>query len=320
MPTFLVPLHEFNPCHTPAGTPAGGTFCSTRGSLPGLMHYARPPGSKDLPDFLKADVLAARRAGIEVFHAQQPEPVEGLEGQIHDPIAKSHAKGGESTFFDKQMVQHLSRRGRVYITTRGGEFEPEREVWADAYGFNARREKKPLTPEMLPDALKATVEDVVSTFRHEVGHIMDQSHTGGKIGWELAREIRAWQYAMEASPDHRISQPMLRRGLESHAYTVFRKQALPKELSYLSRTASWDMDETLDRIIQNELRSGIINIEAHRQARAFADKTIRALDHYGTVLRKRGIVRVPQPLDADYFGKYGPKAKVIPGPGGRSQL
>ena len=88
----------------------------------------------------------------------------------------------------------------------------------------------------------------------------------------------------------------------------------------MSRTASWDLDETLDRIIQNELRSGVINIEAHRQARAFADRTIKALDNYGKVLRKRGIVRVPQPLDADYFGKYGPKAKVIPGPGGRSQL
>jgi hypothetical protein len=312
-------MREFNNCHNPEGA-GGGQFCSTRGSNPKLMLYSRPPGSKDLPDFLKADVVAARRAGIEVFHAQQPEPVMGLEGQIHDPLAMSHARGGESRFFDKLGSQQLSRRGRVYITTRGGEFEPEREVWDDQYGFRARKVKKDLTPEMLPEALKATVLDVVSTFRHEVGHIMDDSHVGGKIGTELAREIRAWQYAMEATPDHRISQPMLRRGLESHAYTVFRKQALPKELSYLSRTASWELDETLDRIIQNELRSGVINIEATRKAKAFADKTIRALDHYGTVLRKRGIVRVPQPLDADYFGKYGPKAKVIPGPGGRSQL
>lgn len=28
MPSFLVPIHEFNPCHTSAGQPTGGRFCS----------------------------------------------------------------------------------------------------------------------------------------------------------------------------------------------------------------------------------------------------------------------------------------------------
>jgi hypothetical protein len=31
MPSFLVPLHEHNDCHTPAGSSAGGQFCGTGG-------------------------------------------------------------------------------------------------------------------------------------------------------------------------------------------------------------------------------------------------------------------------------------------------
>jgi hypothetical protein len=34
MPAFLVPLHESNDCHAPAGSPAGGQFCSTGGEVP----------------------------------------------------------------------------------------------------------------------------------------------------------------------------------------------------------------------------------------------------------------------------------------------
>jgi len=31
MPAFLTPLHEFNQCHSPAGSSAGGQFCSGEG-------------------------------------------------------------------------------------------------------------------------------------------------------------------------------------------------------------------------------------------------------------------------------------------------
>jgi hypothetical protein len=33
MPIFLVPISESNDCHTPAGSPAGGEFCSTGGKI-----------------------------------------------------------------------------------------------------------------------------------------------------------------------------------------------------------------------------------------------------------------------------------------------
>jgi hypothetical protein len=31
MPVLLVPIHESNDCHNPAGSPVGGQFCSTEG-------------------------------------------------------------------------------------------------------------------------------------------------------------------------------------------------------------------------------------------------------------------------------------------------
>jgi hypothetical protein len=39
MPTFLTPLHESNDCHEPAGSPAGGQFCSGEGGTPPLKRY-----------------------------------------------------------------------------------------------------------------------------------------------------------------------------------------------------------------------------------------------------------------------------------------
>ena len=40
MPCFLVPIHEFNQCHEPSGSPAGGEFCSTgAGSSPQAQYF-----------------------------------------------------------------------------------------------------------------------------------------------------------------------------------------------------------------------------------------------------------------------------------------
>jgi hypothetical protein len=322
MPCFLVPIHESNDCHTPAGSPEGGQFCATRGSHPPLMAYPRPEGSEDIPDFLKADVAAAQRAGILVRHRRQPEPVADIAGVIHDPLALSHAQRGEQTFFSTSFsgegqgsTYHRAPRGRVQIVTRGGAFEPTTETWG-SYGPTGRKAKE-LTPEMLPAELRATVHDVQSTFRHEVGHIMDANFSGSKggaIGPDLAREVRAWTYAVEISPDHTVSARMVRTGLMSHAYHSFRKAQIlaDPDYAYVKRQGFMDQQETLERIVQGESKQGVVSIEAHRKAVAFATRVQRALEHYGTVLRKKGIVRVPQPQDPYIPDAY---KRLQPGPG-----
>jgi hypothetical protein len=312
---------ESNDCHAPGGTPEGGQFCSTRGSLPGLRNYPRPEGSADIPDFLKQDVLNAVRAGIVVRHHQQPEPVMDLAGEIHDPLGLSHAHRGEETFFTGRgsYTPLKGPRGRIRIVTRGGEFEPTYETWG-SYGPTGRKAKD-LTPEMLPAELRATVHDVQSTFRHEVGHIMDDKTwptKGAKYDIDLAREVRAWTYAVEISPDHTVSERMVRNGLMSHAYRSFRHAQIltgdEPAYAYVKRQNWLDQQETLDRITKNEAKTGVVNIEAHRKAVAFANRVLKALGNYGKVLRKKGIVRVPQAKDP-WFPNAEERRLMQPGPG-----
>lgn len=311
---IICPIHESNDCHLPAGSPQGGQFCSRSGHS-GLGVYPFAKGSQRIPDFLKADVLRARRAGIEVFHAQQPEPVEDMSGDLHDPLARSHARRGQSNFSDEQYRMHRAPRGRIYITTRGGLFEPEREVWSDRYGYSARREKKTLTPETPFE--KATPEDIISTFRHEMGHIFDDKFSPGKsTPMELAREIRAWQYALEISPDHTVSMPMVRRGLLSHAYAAFRTETLLDEHEKLfgGKINRWDRDEVGDRLFKDDVKKGAIDIAARRKAEQFTARVMRSLTNYGKVLRKRGIVREPDPwAQGHIWAKY--RKIPLPGPG-----
>lgn len=303
--SLTVPVHESNDCHTPPGSPEGGQFCSDTS----LRHYPYEQGSQKIPAYLKRDVKLARQAGIAVYHHQQPEPVKDVTGAIHDPLAKSHAKGGAYTYF-KDGAKYYSPTGRIFISTRGGVWEPTYQSYENRGSFyHSVTKTKDLTPSDLLNP--ASIDDVVSTFRHEVGHLMDREFGGRKsTPAELAREIRAWQYAVEASPDHKVSETMVRRGLMSHAYSVFRKQELAKE-SYYSRLASWDRDEALERALNNEVKSKIVDGPTQFKARQFTARVLKSLRNYGAVLRKKGIVRVPR-AEAPWF----PERKLpLPGPG-----
>jgi hypothetical protein len=290
---IIQPIHESNDCHNPAG-PGGGRFCSDHGPRSGLAAYPRSKYSKPLPGYLKADVLRARRAGIDVHHAQQPEPVMDSLGNIVDPLAKSQAQGGESTIDDEVIGFTKAPRGRILITTRGGEFEPTYNDYSLG-AFSPRRKTKDLTPADLTDP--ATPDDVTSTFRHEMGHILDRNfgRAGQTVPIELARELRAWVYAVEASPEHTVSQKMVRSGLESHAYSVFRKQEILKENPWLQRGYSFELDERLENVFKQELRDKKpLSDPAAAKAQAFTDRAMKALNKYGEVLRKKGI-GVPEP-------------------------
>lgn len=309
-------LREENDCHNPAGA-AGGQFCSKdHGPRSGLASYPHDKRSRSLPSYLKMDVLRARRAGIEVFHQQQPEPIRDARGKIMDPLAMSNARRGETFFYDENDRRTLAPSGRIVITTRGGEFEPTETVYDPSDRFMSRPTRKPkeLKPGDLTDP--ATPDDVTSTFRHEMGHILDQNFSGSKsksTPAELARELRAWVYAVEASPDHTVSNRMVTDGLESHAYAVFRKQAILKENPYLSRGYSFELEERLDRVFQNELRDRKPLDEASAaKASAFAARALKALNKYGNTLRRKGAGVPDPPVPPHYI----PKSLLpTPGPG-----
>lgn len=317
---ILVPdsesLREYNSCHNPPG-PGGGQFCS---KIDPLRIYPQPRYSTEIPDYLRDEVAMAIRAGVVTYHNQQPEPVIDVAGNVVDPLARSYAEPGWKTFVGKQGFSHLAPRGSITITTRGGVWEPmETEYSPD--GFPRGKRPKKTNPEMLTDDLKATVEDVESTFKHELGHIMDRSRVGGRIGVELAREIRAWQYAIAITPDHRVSRTMVVRGLESHAYHVFRKAEVladPETAFLFSRVSTWDLDERLENFVQREYKEGTVREATKAKAKQFAARALKSLDRYAEVLRRKGIVRVPQPVDPFFPTNW--RDKIRPGPGGRGWL
>lgn len=305
IPNIGLELEEFNWCHNPEGA-KGGQFCSGEDALSG---YPQEKHSAPIPDYLKADVLAARRAGIAVMHTQQPEPVKDVAGEMHDPLALSHAKGGSYDWWDEKGMRHTSATGRIRISTRGGEWVPTVDVYGSS-GWPVGKKDKPTTPDTPFE--KASIEDVVSTFRHEIGHLMDRNFRGSKSGSTsdvMGREVRAWIAAVEMSPDHMVSERMVRNGLNSHAYYEFRKQELRKDPLY-RRVASWDLDERLDRVIKNETE---VHPETLAKAKAFTERVIKSLKRYGAVLRKKGMVRVPTARHPWY-----PKPTVRPGPGAGS--
>jgi len=78
VPCFLVPLHEYNQCHTPAGSPAGGEFCRADGGggsgqdKPASGRIYKSPGERDAaegrvepatPEAFKAALQRNTRAG-----------------------------------------------------------------------------------------------------------------------------------------------------------------------------------------------------------------------------------------------------------------
>lgn len=316
-PTRRKRLREFNQCHNPAG-PGGGQFCSGTGKVPSIGRFARPEGSVRIPDYLKADVERAARAGIVTYHHQQPEPVMDKHGNIHDPVALSHADPRSQEFRDvKTGFTSRPQTGKIRIVTRGGEFVPDEEVWNDKYGFNTTRRKKALTPEML--TTPATEEDVLSTYRHEVGHLMDpfiDKPSRGSTPAVLGKEIRAWIYAVEASPDHRVSQRMMKAGLDSHAYYEFRRQFYLTQAKEF-RISRYDQDEWAARQVEFEVKQKTVDPDTLAKSQRWAARAMRAINNYGAVLRKKGVgVREPKYKGRpDWAWKYVDRRTVVPGPG-----
>jgi hypothetical protein len=282
------PLTEANFCHNPGGA-NGGQFCSgAPGGVRPPLTGGGPKSSRPLPDFLKNDVRAALQAGIVTYHDQQPEPVRDLAGTLHDPLAKSHANSTAQRWEDAHGMTHYAEKGKIFIVTRGGLYEPERQVWSDSW--NPRMEKKELSPADLKRS--ASPNDIVSTFRHEMGHLLRDSFRGTKkTPHELASEISAWQYAVEITPGHRVSNRMVTTGLLSHAYSVFRAENL--RTTDLKHTPRYDFEEAANRRIQAESQRGFVDPDARQKARVFTTRALKALHNYGKILTKNKLIRVP---------------------------
>lgn len=299
------PVREFNDCHLPKGQPTGGRFCRRGGGA-----------EVDPPLYLQEDVETARRMGIKPTFVQSPDPVRDMFGDVMDPLSRSNAQHGEVGWADEFGWYQRTPTGETRTVLRGGEFDP----YEMRGGFwDSRREKKEVTPEDLTNP--ATPYDVASTFRHEIGHLLRTGFKATKATPEaLASEIAAWQYAVEAAPNHTISHTMVRKGLMTHAYFEFRVASLLEQDPSLKRYYNPFDFSTIQRMVYREIDEKGLDPKIVAKAKAFTDRAIRSLDAYGAVLRKRGTrkttPRKPPPSQA-WAAQY---RKVHPGPGGRGML
>jgi hypothetical protein len=318
-------LEEFNRCHVPAGSGKGGQFGDkTQCAID--MHPQRPD-SVPLPGYLHSDVLMARRAGIMTTHMQQPEPVRDTTGRVFDPLMRTQFERGEFSFVDNKGFTHKLPVGEIRIWSRGGQYDPY-DIIYDTW-FNQTKKPKELKPEDLPPEGRAGKEDVLSVYRHEVGHaitryadnerpgIKDLSKrtihpalvvAGERVTRDMANEVAAWQFAVAISPAHRVSAKMVHEGIASHAYAMYHAERTRQERAY-SQVPRYDQMEWLDR----RLRNDPVDPELVAKAAAFADRATKVILRYGRRLRSRGLQMLPPSRPNPYFDKT---KRVIPGPGG----
>lgn len=67
MPAFLVPLHEHNDCHTPAGSPQGGQFCPKGRDMSGFTPKFQPTDGS--PPYLYSSTDAVAGQGLPRYEA-----------------------------------------------------------------------------------------------------------------------------------------------------------------------------------------------------------------------------------------------------------
>lgn len=89
MPVFTVPVHEYNPCHAPAGTPAGGQFCSEPGTINAEEH--------SVGKALDTDVYRRNRIKdiAERMVATGPENMAQLQKEVRTRIDLWHDTSGD---------------------------------------------------------------------------------------------------------------------------------------------------------------------------------------------------------------------------------
>lgn len=139
MPSFLVPLHEFNTCHTPAGSSAGGQFCGDEDVAdPGPDDY-----QQGYPDVQASALGSARsamlRASFESDAVRETMSVVDAKGVYvgpmltgdeqsievseavwrpwvtRGPVVTAHTHPGSSTFSIDDFILHnkINRAGEA---------------------------------------------------------------------------------------------------------------------------------------------------------------------------------------------------------------
>jgi hypothetical protein len=152
MPVFLVPLHEFNKCHAPAGSPQGGQFCATGDT--GYPPLARAALDKLRPALLEESFGGGRAKEVMAVVGLDGHPVggriHGTEDRVEvtprvwnewleaGPVITAHTHPGSATFSPDDLTMHndINRVGQALhpdrpLPIRGLQVYGEDGSWYD---------------------------------------------------------------------------------------------------------------------------------------------------------------------------------------------
>lgn len=148
MPTFLVPLHESNDCHTPAGSPQGGQFCGTvkRGwHLTSDPHFVPDLTLKPEWNSFGGDLIGEKRpAGLFVgtpefwmqAHGYERPYVAEIEGLVTNPAGAVMYPGRE------EFMQGHAKTLRVLTIDEYAREVYGEEGWVEGYFSKSSRPPK----------------------------------------------------------------------------------------------------------------------------------------------------------------------------------
>lgn len=154
MPEFLTPLHEFNKCHAPAGSPAGGQFCATPG-------------------------------GFNRTESSPISPASGATAAAHDAddLVADIMAGGDRARQAWQVMRLISREGDLYKLTQTKLVTAQRAAKAAAKTAYRQEFKDRASAPAAEDAVKSvgreTDKHILSTHVRSVVTLMAQGRAHG---------------------------------------------------------------------------------------------------------------------------------------------
>lgn len=106
MPAFLVPLHEHNDCHTPAGSPQGGQFCPKGRNMSGFKPGFQPSDGSPPYLYYSHDPVAGQ--GLPRYEAMVRTDVGTMEVRFWTKYGPGQEEGGYLTV----VLPHSDERRR----------------------------------------------------------------------------------------------------------------------------------------------------------------------------------------------------------------
>lgn len=223
MPVFTVPLHEYNDCHNPAGSPTGGQFCSDSVTV-GITsaRYHDDPGYKpNKAVFEDMRAFEAQLTALPGVRAVSVKPGLGVwEGGNEATWAVSYRGNGEA-------LRLLAKTGKQYN-------QEAVLMLKGCRGANCDQAVELTFDRGIPANVRDAIHDVISDYRTPDGGLIVGGWTWHKRGGKMVlRMVNIPEFGQDAAR-HLETTAKISRDLQA-AGLVHRRAAHPVQVTLMTR-------------------------------------------------------------------------------------